>query len=323
MIQGKKDSSTKYFSISLVRLALFSILTFGFYDMYWFYKHWKAIKEQEGLKISPLARSLWGSGCLYCYSLFKRVIKSAKSNDYPKNHSAFGLSTLYLLPKIFTAPLCVPLCKLLKLLTNIGNPSFYLCLVFLVFSASLPALLLIQKMINFNNKKIKDFTEAKRKFSIAEAAVVLIGVLCFTGYLGQIVNYYDDRTLSSRLTEEALALNVQDIKQASIDQKTKIINNTVTQIKKDITLPAQIDNATTLIDISAGPNAIRYHYRISNAFNHKFSNISSLKTQLITKACQDQDTIQILDTSINLEYYYDLDMSEKYLISLNQGDCSE
>jgi hypothetical protein len=178
-------------------------------------------------------------------------------------------------------------------------------------------------MINFNSKKIKDFTEAKRRFSIAEAAVVLIGVLCFTGYLGQIVNYYDDRTLSSRLTEEAFALNIQDIKQASIDQKTKIINNTVTQIKKDITLPAQIDNATTLIDISAGPNAIRYHYRISNAFNHKFSNISSLKTQLITKACQDQDTIQILDTSINLEYYYDLDMSEKYLISLSQGDCSE
>ena len=94
-IESKGGSSIEYFSISPKRLALFSILTLGIYEIYWFYKNWEAVKKAENLKISPLGRAIFA--VFYCNSLFKKVLESAKSHNYQNSYSPGWLATAYIL----------------------------------------------------------------------------------------------------------------------------------------------------------------------------------------------------------------------------------
>ena len=64
---------TPFFAVSLTKLVVLSTCTIGLYEIFWFYKNWKLIKEQEQeLKyILPFWRALFIH--FYCYSLFKKV----------------------------------------------------------------------------------------------------------------------------------------------------------------------------------------------------------------------------------------------------------
>jgi len=69
--------ATMYFPVSLLKLAVMSICTFGVYELYWFYKNWTAIKERSEPEIMPLGRAFFA--LLFCYSLFSEIRATAKS----------------------------------------------------------------------------------------------------------------------------------------------------------------------------------------------------------------------------------------------------
>lgn len=166
-VESHAGSKIEYFAIPPKRLALFSILTLGVYEIYWFYKNWDAIKKAEGLKISPLGRAIFA--IFYCNSLFKKVLESAKSHGYQNSYSPGWLAMAYIL-----------LLLIGKGLGRIDSSDVGLNLVWLVIAiSSFIPLLSVQKAINFNNEKIKGDTDIKRGFSGGEVILIIIGLIWF------------------------------------------------------------------------------------------------------------------------------------------------
>jgi hypothetical protein len=65
-----------YFGVSIPKLLVLSVVTFGMYEVYWFYQHWRVYKERTGARITPIARSFFAE--FFCYSLFRHIRQSAE-----------------------------------------------------------------------------------------------------------------------------------------------------------------------------------------------------------------------------------------------------
>ncbi len=48
-----------YFPVSTTKLVVLSVCTLGLYQLYWFYKHWQQIKQNERSDISPFWRTFF------------------------------------------------------------------------------------------------------------------------------------------------------------------------------------------------------------------------------------------------------------------------
>lgn len=160
-------STIEYFAISPKRLALLSIITFGVYEIYWFYKNWEAVEKFEGQKIYPFWRAIFV--VFFCYSLFKKVLESAKSHAYKNSYSPRWLATAYIL--------------LLAVDNGLGKVESHdigLNLIRLVIAnATFVPLLSVQKAINFNNEKVKTDFKLRKEFSGGEVVLIVIGIIWF------------------------------------------------------------------------------------------------------------------------------------------------
>jgi hypothetical protein len=66
-------SGPTWFAVGRRKLLVMSVVTLGLYQIYWFYQHWKRVRE-AGENVSVLLRSIFG--VLFCYPLFKRILRS-------------------------------------------------------------------------------------------------------------------------------------------------------------------------------------------------------------------------------------------------------
>lgn len=110
------------------------------------------------------------------------------------------------------------------------------------------------------------------------------------------------------------------------DSQSNIIAKVVKQEKNNITLPYQVDEITTLTDITAEPNAIRFYYVISDSdLNNKYPQFNTddeLKEYMLSKACINEHYKSVLDQGINLEYSTIIEKISKTLfVSLTKDDC--
>jgi len=71
------DESPPFFSTSVLKLVLLSLFSFGIYELYWFYRQWKYVKEREGIDIQPFWRAFFGF--FFCHAFFEKV----RSYDHP------------------------------------------------------------------------------------------------------------------------------------------------------------------------------------------------------------------------------------------------
>jgi hypothetical protein len=70
-IAAAREGSTPFFAVSLPKLAVLSVCSFGFYEVYWFYKNWRLIQAHERSAILPVARAIFA--VFYCYACFARI----------------------------------------------------------------------------------------------------------------------------------------------------------------------------------------------------------------------------------------------------------
>lgn len=161
----KSLTDIEYFAISPKRLALFSIITFGIYEIYWFYKNWQAVKKAEGQNILPFWRAIFA--VFFCHSLFKKVLESAKSRGYLESYSPGWLATVYILLLVIGNGLS-------KVESN--DPGLNLIWLIVAVATFIP-LLSVQKVINFNNEKVKGGTILKQGFSAGEVTLIVVGVI--------------------------------------------------------------------------------------------------------------------------------------------------
>jgi len=64
-----------YFPVSVAKLVVMSLVTFGLYEIFWFYKNWQLIKLREHSEIRPFWRAFFA--IFYCYTLFKHISLTA------------------------------------------------------------------------------------------------------------------------------------------------------------------------------------------------------------------------------------------------------
>ena len=64
------DVSPPFFPVSITKLVVMSVCTFGFYEVYWFYRNWRLARER-GAHVRPALRALFA--IFFCHSLFRIV----------------------------------------------------------------------------------------------------------------------------------------------------------------------------------------------------------------------------------------------------------
>lgn len=285
------DVKIEYFAISQKRLFILSFFTLGLYKLYWFYKNWNAVKKAENSDIYPSLRAVFS--IFFCHSLFEKIFNSAKSEGYPNRYSHSWLATTY-----------VVLAILGYLLIQIKSQNLYLDFAILILPLiTVLPFLPVQAAINFNHDQITGHANLRKGFSWGEVVTIMVGFVVFSLSVYVII----------------LKLSVGPSTNELI--KFSKIENYVKVIKKEVTFPQQIDEVTTLVDVSAHKNSIRYHYNISSMNGVKTSN-ESLKNILAANICK--KIKPLLNEGINVDYSYEVqDTGEKYFTSFSQNDCKE
>lgn len=107
VINSDLDSTQPpFFAVSILKLVVMSICTFGLYETYWFYKNWKLIKARERSNIHPVLRAIFS--LFYCYACFARVrdfdmpgLSKTKLAAGPLAIGWIVVSALYRLPDLY------------------------------------------------------------------------------------------------------------------------------------------------------------------------------------------------------------------------------
>lgn len=110
-----------FFAVSLPKFIVMSACTLGIYQIYWFYMHWRTVKEREKSDIWPAARTFFS--VFSCYALFRRIVDVANSLSIRTIWWPSQMTILYLLATF----------------SNIAIPEKYVGLLFANVLLLLPA----------------------------------------------------------------------------------------------------------------------------------------------------------------------------------------
>jgi hypothetical protein len=99
-VRAQPLPDTPFFAVSLSKLVVMSVFSFGLYQVYWFYKNWGLIEKREGHGFVVMARAILS--VVFCYRLFVRVREAgAGVGSFPAGALAAGYivtSVFWLLP---------------------------------------------------------------------------------------------------------------------------------------------------------------------------------------------------------------------------------
>jgi hypothetical protein len=80
-----QSSAPVFFPVSTRKLVVMSIVTLGFYQIYWAYKNWQLIKSRDKSEIQPIWRAIFL--LFFFYPLVEKVKTVANSNGVSTNYS--------------------------------------------------------------------------------------------------------------------------------------------------------------------------------------------------------------------------------------------
>ena len=83
-----------FFDVSIWKLIVMSTVTFGAYQIYWFYRNWRMAKER-GDDVIPILRAIFA--VLFAYTLFKDIRERGRSASLALLPSAGALALLFFL----------------------------------------------------------------------------------------------------------------------------------------------------------------------------------------------------------------------------------
>jgi hypothetical protein len=145
-----------FFPVSPLKLVVMSTVTFGLYEVYWFYQNWKLIKQRTGLNIMPFWRAVFG--VLFCYPFFREVEDAAASRkiSFPASPGLLAVAWI-----------------ILALTSRLPVPYWLICWL-------TPLVLIpVQDTVNRLNAVIVPGHDPNSRFSGWNIAGVLIGGILF------------------------------------------------------------------------------------------------------------------------------------------------
>ena len=156
------SSGLPYFSVSLPKLAVLSVCSLGIYEIYWFYRQWRCVRQREQSNISPFWRGVFA--VLFCYSLLRRIRETDVDAGLRNALPAGPLATGWIL---------------LTVAWKLPDPYWLLTYFAVVF------LLPVQSHINHMNEAAAPGHNANARFSAWNwVATVLGGLFVALGILG-------------------------------------------------------------------------------------------------------------------------------------------
>ena len=148
---------TAYFAVSLPKLAVMSVCTLGFYELYWFYQNWRLIKAaNEGLGIMPFWRAFFAF--FFCQQCFARIKNHADDLGLRSSVSPGGLAVAWIIT---------------TLSWRLPDPYW------LVASLSFIPLLPVQALANRINRKETPAHNPNGRFTGWNIATIVLGGLTF------------------------------------------------------------------------------------------------------------------------------------------------
>ena len=104
------------------------------------------------------------------------------------------------------------------------------------------------------------------------------------------------------------------------ETKKNTIISIVKEMKQGATFPYKIDEVTTLTDVTAESNSIRYHYVVSGDMSNVTNDV--IKKSIVLNACGDKDAKNMLEQNINIEYSYTVkETQQTFFVTLSKIDC--
>lgn len=92
-----------FFPVGCLKLATMTLVTFGIYEMYWFYQNWKSVQRLTGEKLNAPVRAFFYP--VTSYSMFRRIQEQGRRLQVDVGIragalaiSVFGLTVLWRLP---------------------------------------------------------------------------------------------------------------------------------------------------------------------------------------------------------------------------------
>lgn len=84
-----------FFVVSIRKLIVMNIFTFGLYWTYWYYQNWSRYRRKSGERVLPLVRTLFG--ILFLYGLLSRVDRQLRMAGHHHAWSPFWLTCGFIL----------------------------------------------------------------------------------------------------------------------------------------------------------------------------------------------------------------------------------
>jgi hypothetical protein len=84
-----------YFTVGSLKLVLMSLTTLGLYELYWFYRNWKVIRNQDQSDIMPFWRAFFAP--FWTFSMGYEFVEQAKTQGTAITLPVAPLGILYLI----------------------------------------------------------------------------------------------------------------------------------------------------------------------------------------------------------------------------------
>lgn len=157
--------TTPLFAVSLPKLAVMSVCTFGIYELYWCHKHWASERARERENLSPFWRAFFAP--LWGFSLFPRIQRLTALHGVPATWSGTALALGFLF---------------LNVLWRLPDPYWLLTLFTVV------PLMFVQHSVNRLNAVVAPDAPRNDKYSGLNVLMIVIGgLLVLLAVLGAVL----------------------------------------------------------------------------------------------------------------------------------------
>jgi len=216
--QQAQSSETLFLCIPLWRLIVLSIVTCKLYEVYWFYKNWRCIKERNGESIKPFWRALLG--IFFVHRLLGRMHNDREANVIQKpSFSPRKLATVWLILVIVQMiSAYIP-----------GTLAIFIAALIPTFLCLLP----VQRYINEVEEK-RNGVQPSHPWSRGHIILIAIGIIYWI-LLFTVVISNQPKPLSKfdKIGGVSLILEV-NVAHLTKDERSDAIEETVTILKERI-----------------------------------------------------------------------------------------
>jgi|CXWL01.1.fsa_nt_gi hypothetical protein len=157
-----------YFPVGIGKLVVMSVLTFGMYEVYWFYRNWKAVQHSHKVHLRPFWRALFYP--LTSYFLFQRIAAESARLGIGESLQISALAM-----GVFV----------ISSLVRLPDPYWLLCLL------SFLPLIPVQLVVNEINQRVAADVDQNRSFGVANFIGMIIGALLLVAVIAGMILYPD------------------------------------------------------------------------------------------------------------------------------------